>query len=249
VKRLLGILLVGGALLVGASAGAATSTGYGAWTPATGVSGSFATTVQLPGTGYPLARVVSDSVGATQPTGATTYFNATTPPGLVFGSSLNQPYLNLRPATGNSPSTTTYTFDRAVPTGWGFVLGDIDSDKIRVTGTLADGSPALTAQLGFQGVFNPCLPAPAPTPRPAACTDPTVTKDLPTWDPATATLTGNPTAADTFGANGWFVPTVPLKTLTMTFSFRSGFPVYQTWFAARAQDVTGTVRDAGGPAT
>jgi uncharacterized repeat protein (TIGR01451 family) len=58
-------------------------------------------------------------------------------------------------------------------------------------------------------------------------------------------LTGNPTATDTTGASGWFQPTVPLKTLTFSYRWRSGFPVYQTWFATQTRAVSGTVTADG----
>ena len=226
--------------LVGVSASqAATTTGIGAFTALAGAPGAFTTTMQLPGTGYPVAQVTSTSAsGATLPSGATTWFGANTPPGQVFGSSRNQPYLNLRPAADNptSPSVTRYAFASPVPVGWGFVLGDIDSDQVSVSATLADGSAASVAQLGFRGVFNPCNDSPIPS----GCSGPEA-KDTPTWDPGTATLTGNPGATNSYGASGWFVPTVPLGSLTLTFRWRSGFPVFQTWFASVARDVSGSV--------
>ena len=222
-----------------ATSEAATSTGIGAFSALAGSPGAFTTTMQLPGTGYPAAQMTSTSAsGANIPSGATTWFGANTPPGQLFGSSRNAPYLNLRPAADNasSPSVTRYSFASPVPVGWGFVLGDIDSDKVRVSATLADGSDASVAQLGFRGVFNPCSSSPIPS----GCSGPEP-KDTPTWDPATATLTGNPSGANSYGASGWFVPTVPLSSLMLTFTWRTGFPVYQTWFASVARDVSGTV--------
>ena len=116
------------------------------------------------------------------------------------------------------------------------MVADIDADQVTVTATLADGSPATPADLGFQGVFNLC----DVTPRPGGCPGP-LPGDVPTWDPATATLTGNATGADSFGAAGWFEPQLPLRSLTLTFAWRAGLPIYQTWFASRRQDVTGAV--------
>lgn len=64
----------------------------------------------------------------------------------------------------------------------------------------------------------------------------------------TKTLTGNTAGADTSGSSAWFEPNVPLVSLTFVFTQRSGFPVYQTWFASLARDITGTViADTGMP--
>ncbi len=91
------------------------------------------------------------------------------------------------------------------------------------------------------GAFNLC----DVTPGPGGCPGP-LPGDVPTWDPATATLTGNAAAADSFGAAGWFEPQVPLRSLTLTLARRAGFPIYQTSFASRRQDVTGSVTVAEG---
>ena len=64
-------------------------------------------------------------------------------------------------------------------------------------------------------------------------------------EPGTRTLVGNAAASDTFGATGWFEPTVSLSTLTFTYTRRSGFPVYQTWFASVARTIGGTVTEVG----
>ncbi|AQA26244.1 putative lPXTG-motif cell wall anchor domain protein [Rhodococcus sp. MTM3W5.2] len=55
-------------------------------------------------------------------------------------------------------------------------------------------------------------------------------------------------ASDTSGAAAWFEPTAALKTLTFTYYQRSGLPVYQTWFASLANDVSGTVTGCPGAA-
>ena len=166
--------------------------------------------------------------------------------GAEYGSSAGRPYLNLRPAVagGATPSVTTYSFERPTPaTGWTFVLGDVDADQVRVSATGADGQPVAASALGFRGTFNYCVPGVCtPTPN-----QPTV----PTWDPATGILLGNPTSTDTNGASAWFEPSVPLSSLTFEFTRRSGFPVYQTWFSALSFEVTGTVEvpdgtEAGG---
>ena len=62
----------------------------------------------------------------------------------------------------------------------------------------------------------------------------------------TGVLTGNAAAIDTDGASGWFQPTVPLSSLTFVFTWRAGFPVYQTWFATETAALSGTVTAIGG---
>ncbi|MET0928021.1 MAG: carboxypeptidase regulatory-like domain-containing protein [Aeromicrobium sp.] len=228
-------------------ASAATTTGYAQWGPIAGTPNDYSTTMQLPALGFPRATLATDSrADVAIPTGASNWFGEGTPPGLRFGSSRDEAYINLRPRADNatSPSTSTYTFDRATPLGWAFVLGDIDADQVQVSATRADGTPATTAELGFRSTFNLC----ATTPRPSSVCSTTTGRpqDVPTWDPATATLRGNAGAVDSDGATGWFEPTTSLRTLTFTFTRRAGFPVFQTWFAVTKQDVRSTVTvDAG----
>ncbi|MGJ9422329.1 MSCRAMM family protein [Aeromicrobium sp. CF3.5] len=243
-KRIVILLVMTALFLPLSSASAALATRYADWTPLTGTSTDYTTTMQLSPT-FPAAAVTTDSragqVGVQS--GASSWFGATTPPGERYGSSRNQEYLNLRPRADNasSPSTTTYSFERATPLGWAFVLGDIDADQVRVTATRADGEPASATDLGFQSSFNLC----GFTPRPSSCGSPTPT-DAPTWDPVSTTLTGNDAARDTTGATGWFEPAVPLRTLTFEFTRRAGLPIYQTWFALRTQDLTGSIEVTDG---
>ncbi len=139
---------------------------------------------------------------------------ASTPFGQRFGSSSGKQYLGAGLASGQA-STTTYAFTRPAPAGtWGFALGDIDADFVVLSATDAQGAPVPIATLGtwFQGAFNY-----------AGGTD------VPTWDPGTATLAG--TGNDTSGAAGWFIPTVSVSSLTVTFDKFTGFPTYQTWIA------------------
>lgn len=224
-------------------AAAATATAYAQWEPLTGTAGDYATTMRL-SPRFPLATVTSDSRGGQigVQSGATSWLPAWTPVGERYGSSRDEPYLNLRPKADGptTPSTTIYTFERSTPTGWAFVLGDIDADQVSVSAVTDDGSDATAAELGFRGTFNTC----AQTPRPSSC--PGTQTDEPTWDPATTTLRGNDGARDTTGAAGWFEPTVSLQSLTFEFTRRSGFPVFQTWFALRTQDVTGSVTTTAG---
>ncbi|WP_264028927.1 collagen binding domain-containing protein [Cellulosimicrobium sp. SH8] len=234
------LLLVTAVVVPAPAATAVTTAGWGAWDPLAGSAGAFTTTVRLPARGFPAATVTSDSRGGQVgvQTGSTTWLSPATPPGAVFGSSQGQGYLNLRPRADNqtSPSTTTYTFERPTPAGgWAFVLGDIDADRAVVVARGADGQLVTGAQLGWQGGFNYCAVSPRPS-----CTG--TADDVATWDPVTGEVLGNAAGLDTSGAAGWFRPTVPLTSLTVYFFQRSGFPVYQTWFASLARDVTGTAR-------
>lgn len=237
-----GLALMAVLIGLGPGAGAVTTTGFAQWGAITGTTNDFSTTMQLPALGFPEATLATDSrADVAIPTGATNWFGENTPPGLRYGSSRDQAYINLRPQADNasSPSTSTYTFDAPTPQGWAFVLGDIDADQVVVSATRADGTPATTAELGFRSAFNLC----DTTPRPSSVCSTTTgrPKDVPTWDPAMARLRGNATAVDSDGATAWFEPTVSLRTLTFTFTRRAGFPVFQTWFAVTKQDVRSTV--------
>lgn len=232
------------AALVGAiPAAAATTTAWATWQPLAGTGGAYTTTVQVAAQPAITATVTSDSragqVGVIS--GATNWLSQGTPVGAKYGSSINQAYLNLRPKADNatSPSTTTYSFANPTPaSGWTFVLGDIDADAVRIQAIGANGQALTAAQLGFRGGFNYCAPGVVGKP---SCTGDAA--DVPTWDAATLTLTGNAAALDTSGAAAWFEPSVPITSLTFAFTRRSGFPVYQTWFASIARDITGTVLD------
>lgn len=234
--------------LIAAPANAATVAHWADWDELSGTAGAYTTAVRIADAPALSAIVTSDSragSGTGRISGASNWLSGDTPVGQKYGSSRNQPYLNLRPLadTATSPSTTTYTFSRATPvSGWTFVLGDIDADSVRISAT-GPGGAALTAyDLGFRGGFNYC--AGDLTGKPSCTGDAT---DVPSWDPATLTLTGNAAAADTDGAAAWFEPTAPIETLTFSFTQRAGFPVYQTWFAALSRDITGSVTDAAGP--
>ena len=237
------------AVLVGAMpAAAATTTTWSTWQPLTGVGGAYTTTVQVAAQPALTATMTSDSragqVGIIS--GASTWLSQGTPVGEKYGSSIDQQYLNLRPKVDSptSPSTTTYSFARPTPTsGWTFVLGDIDADSVRIQAIGVDGQTLTAEDLGFNGGFNYCAPGIAGKP---SCSGDAA--DVPAWDAATQTLTGNAAASDTSGSAAWFEPSVPITSLTFFFTQRSGFPIYQTWFASIARDITGTVTDqADGP--
>ncbi len=205
------------------TAGADTAA-YATWTVGGG-AGAFTGTMTVGVPGFPAATFSSNATTASGvgiQSGASTFLSAATPFGAVFGSSLNQPYANIRYATGQGPSTTTFAFAAPTPSaGWGFAVGDVDADTVRISATDAGGNPVPVAALGFEGTFNYAGAA-----------------DVPNWNPVTGTLVGN--VVDTNGASGWFRPTVPLQTLTFTFTVQSGFPIYQLWFAALGSSVTTT---------
>ena len=235
----MGLLVAALVVVPWVSASAATTSKWAQWTPLAGSAGAYTTTMQVPVGGFPAANVTTDSRGGQVgiQTGASAWLGTATPPGATYGSSQGMPYLNLRPRadTATSPSTTTYTFERPTPSGgWAFVLGDIDADRAVVTARGVDGQLLTGAELGWQGGFNYCAASPGP-----ACTG--VVTDVATWDPVTGEVRGNAAGTDTSGAAGWFQPTVPVTSLTIAFFQRSGFPVYQTWFAALARDISGTV--------
>lgn len=205
---------------------------WATWGPLTGAANDYRTVLTQRSPGFPAATVTSDSrAPASIPSGSAAVLGPATPPGQKYGTSAGSPYLLLRPRAdvATAPSTTTYAFDHPTPdTGWAFVLGDVDADSVRVRATDEDGAAVPVSEVAtwFAGSFNY-----------AGGTD------LPAWDPATATLTGNAGATDTDGASGWLEPDVRLSSLTLTFTRRAGFPVYQTWFVSRARPVGGTVSD------
>lgn len=234
------VALAGGVL---APATAATTTGWADWEALSGGTGAWTTSIAPLAGGFPAVQMSSDSRGGGVGviSGESSWLSVDTPVGQRYGSSRNQEYLNLRPRVDSSTgaSTTTYSFDTPTPaSGWTFVLGDIDADQVQVSATGTDGLLLTADELGYRGGFNYC--APGLTGKPS-CTG--AAADVPSWDATSRTLTGNAGAVDTSGSSGWFEPSAPISTLTLTFTRRAGLPVYQTWFAALARDVDGTVTD------
>ncbi|MGN7189511.1 collagen binding domain-containing protein [Curtobacterium sp. MCBA15_004] len=240
-----GVVLGLGLVLAGATTATAATEGHWGVFTATGKAGAYTGEVALPG--FPTTTWTSTSRQAQVIGGTTTGQGPSTPPGAVYGDSRGNSYLNLRPAAdrpdASGAARTTYTFAGGTPGagGWSFVLGDIDADQATIAATLADGSPASVAQLGYQGSYNSCSTV---SPGGWSCPrDPggvPAGQDVPTWDAATGVLRGNAGAVDTAGATAWFTPTASLATLTIAFQQRSGAPVYQTWFANRTSSLSGT---------
>ncbi len=231
-RRIAGVLAVVTVAVLAAAPARALTDRWASWSGVEGSSNAFRLTMTQRSPGFPAATVATDSRSPVQvASGASTSLGADTPPGAKYGSSAGNPYLVLRPRadTPTGRSTTTYTFAAPTPdTGWAFVLGDIDADQVEVSATDGVGAavPAAEVDSWFAGAFNSSRGT-----------------DRPTWDPVTSTLTGNAAAVDTDGAAGWFEPDVRLTSLTMTFTRRSGFPVYQTWFVSRARPIGGTIED------
>ena len=199
---------------------------YGGWTLASGssASGDFNLGTNVNGFQVPAASWTSSASSVTFPTGASTWLGPTTPFGSYFGSSQNRAYMNQGLAPASAPSVITYTFDSVTPSGtWGFALGDIDADRVKVEAEDSLGNSVPTGDW-YQSSFNYCNVSPKPSGCPAGSHT-----DQPVWNPVTQTLTGN--GSDTSGAAAWFMPSASIKTLTFTFSRITGIPVYQTWFA------------------
>ncbi|TCL82821.1 uncharacterized protein DUF1416 [Curtobacterium sp. PhB142] len=246
-------LALGAGLAIGGatSASAEPAGNWGTFT-LSGASKAYTGTMTLPG--FPATTFTSNSRQSTVISGASTWQSAGTPSGEVYGTSRAQTYMNQRPfadsPTTAGASTTTYMFDGATPgaQSWSFVLGDVDADQATISATVAGGGAATAEQLGYEGSYNSC--SAAPTAGGWSCTpdpDGTTGKDQPTWDAATRTLTGNAAASDTAGASAWFTPTASLTSLTITYQQRSGFPVYQTWFANRTAAISGAATLDGTP--
>ncbi|AWT41035.1 hypothetical protein DMT42_00930 [Streptomyces actuosus] len=238
------LVAVGGALAASVwcwpltAAYADATSAYGEWT----MNGSTGQ-VSIPLAGFPAASVTTDSSTSSVQSGTSAFLGPGTPVGARYGTSQGRTYVNLRTAAGRTPSTTTLTFESPTNAGtFAFTLGDIDADSVRVSATGADGQPLTAAELGWQGAFNYCQSSP----KPSSCGPTGTDTDQPVWDPATSTLIGN--GADTTGAAGWFQPTVPVTSITLTFSMQSGFPIYQLWTSSLSSQIAGRLAsDCGTP--
>ena len=239
-----GLALVGGATSADAATANPPSSFVGWGTDLAGTPGAYVSTPKLFGLGYPDASMTSDSDRtASVPQGLSTWWGAQTPPGKYWGSSHRKSFLSVRPAsdTPGPASTTTISFPGAdAPTGWGFVVGDVDSEVVTVTGVRADGQAASSEDLGFRGTFNAC----ATPDKMDSC--PTVAGKAPRWDVDLLTLTGSSEQADAIGADGWFVPTARLRSVTLSSTWTAGEPVFQTWVVTRTSNLSGTVSVSDG---
>ena len=238
-------LVLGSAALVvgGSNVGAVTTPGaaYAEFSTPAGANPSWTSGLSMSGAaGFPAASIATNSLSPSVPSGSSTWLSASTPFGTQFASSQNQKYFNFSPTTGQAMSTTTITFASPTPlTGWGFALGDVDAESIGVSATDANGAPVATNDLGFQSSFNLCN---IPSPKPSTCIG-VVTYDTPTWVPGSnsGVLQGN--VNDTVGASGWFMPAVPLRTLTLRSTNLSGIPTASLWIASNLRVISGTVTE------
>jgi len=199
-------------------------------------------------------------------TGTASFLGAQTGFGQRFGSSRFQSYLTIGlapslPGIGHGADSVTTVTLPTLPAGWGFAVGDIDADMVSIDASGPGG--ALTAvQLGPQDtsgtpLLNYCANA---SPKPSSCGAGTTFTDAPWWcaapgggvcAPATRprTVVGN--GADTQGAYDWFVPTVGVTTLTLTYQWLTGIPSFQLWIVtpAPAAVVSGKIlQPSGDPA-
>ena len=207
-------------------------------------------TVDFAPAGLPDATFTTDAGGASAPTGQSAFLGDSTGFGQYFGSSRAQPYLSLGAAAGRARSTTTLGFSAPLPAGAGFAVGDIDADLVEIIALDAAGVQLTGAQLGAQlGAQDtggtPLLNYCNNSPKPSNCAGSGPFTDAPRWFPTGTTVGGvayaNPvvvgSGSDTLGAYDWFLPTVPVQTLTLRFSVQVGSPSYQLWVAAPAPEV------------
>jgi hypothetical protein len=248
-----GMLVVGVVGLGATAVSALPAPKYLTWSLA-GTGGAYTATAGEEPIAFPQVSVTSTSGGpASVGSGASTWIPAGTPFGTRFGSSQDRPYLSLRPAADrtDAPSVTTFTFASPTPVGsWALALGDIDAEALEVRGTDADGGPLTGAQVGLVEVFNYCNASP----RSSACGGQSEPYPLPTTavagDRVTLEETGcpvDPTRCDTTGASAWVSPTVPIRTLTVTSTWRQGSPSYQAWLAVERRELSGAVEPAVPP--
>lgn len=223
-------LAVSLAVFGGGALSAASLSDYAAYTVAAG-SGTATFDSAL---SFPDATFAVGPGSVSRASGTGTWLSRSTPFGGVFGSSRNLPYLVF--SVPRAGSSVTFTFESPTPVqsggaGWGFAIGDVDAENVRISAT-GPGGPLSAADLGWQGddgAFNYC----AVSPRPSACRAGSG-DDLPNWSASTSTLRGNNTspAPDTDGASGWFRPNVPVTSLTLTGEVIAGIPSFQFWIAA-----------------
>jgi hypothetical protein len=204
---------------------------------------------------FPATTITTNAKTVSAPSGESAFLGASTGFGSHFGSSRSQPYLYLAPAVGG-PSTTTITFAGPPPAGWGLAVGDIDADFVQVIpgdGTNPLPGSTLHAQdTGGTPLLNYCNN----TPKPSTCTGPGPFTDHPNWYPNGTTIGGTSyttpivdgSGTDTSGAYDWFLPDSSIRTITLVYTAKLGFPTYQLWLVApaTAAQITGTIAPQGG---
>ncbi len=240
--------LAGVVLGAGASAASAYPMGsYIAWS-LDGGGGAYTATGHRQPLAFPRVSVTSTSgAPASVGTGASTWIPEDTGFGSLFGSSRDQMYLSLRPAADDptSPSVTTFTFAEPTPVGrWGLALGDIDDETLEVAGTDADGKPLTGAEVGLVDTFSACDAAS----RAPDCDGESAPYALPTATVGADRVTledtrcpTDPAGCDTAGASAWVSPTVPVRSLTVTSTWRAGTPAFDAWLATETRWIQGAI--------
>jgi hypothetical protein len=209
----------------------APDTGYASYTAAV-PNGADGTVSMTAGFGN-IAYSSSGSSGITIPGGSSAIQPLSTPFAAFIGlSSTGQQYINTRLNNG-ATATNTYRFLQNTPNNgkWAFSLGDVDAERLTITATKANGSAATAAEIGFQAQYN----YNDPTDSVAHLTITQSGNSVVAEDPSC------PTTCDTVGISVWFKPTVSLSYISISALGKSGFPVYQTWFATQYKPVSGHV--------
>lgn len=243
-KRLL-ILTALLALLVPASAHAASRGAYAKWTlkPSSPTARVHTGTIRFGVSGIPsatfrIAKRKSDSeaVELLTSTGGGDWLTSATPFGRVYGASgpsRTVRYLKIAedPYGATNRTVTTITFKSAVPAGnLGIAVADLDLDKVVVTAKNSYGETLTGNQLkgtASRVTFNFCN---VPSSKPTNCGSDTA---VPRWLPGRhgGTVLGSDESSD--GASAWLRPNQAIKSLTLTFSAFSGVGVhsYRLWLA------------------
>lgn len=127
---------------------------YATWSFSSTSSGSISVN---PDPAWPTATVAVGTNGSgSAPTGTTTFLNAQSPMGQVFGSSENKTYASLVTSGSGATAITTVTFSAPTPaSGWAFTVGEVDVEDVTIAATDATGS-ALDVSGWFAGTFNFC---------------------------------------------------------------------------------------------
>ena len=188
---------------------AASGTGvYAAWSLDTPPSQGQAT---FAGTIFPEVTLTSKDSNISVARSAT--LTGLTSFGAVYGTSRGETYLTSGLASGKSEGVLTFTFATPpVPGTWGFVVGDVDAEDIKVSAKDANGNPVDVREWEFIP-FNYANES-----------------DQPAWTLESERILGN--GSDTSGASMWVTPTSRVSSVTLTQVRLSGFPQYQLWIAA-----------------
>ena len=207
-------------------------------------------------TGFPDVSISTDNAGAAIASGKSAFLGASTGFGKQFGSSRQQPYITIASLGQDADdfSTTTLTFAESTPAGWGIAFGDVDADYVTMTAT-GPGGAVTPEQFGAQDsmagddFLNYCRDA---SPKPGTCSAAQAPYDdypelcgtgstyplCASLPPGSISAVGH--GADTAGSYDWFVPTVPIDEITLTFTPLAGSPNFQLWLVAPSPAATVT---------